>query len=273
MKALNQTRNSFSPARFWAYTLRYLDEHKKTLGLGAGVVAGILFFFAIWIGTSELFENEVTTPIDRQMFMVVFEMMIFYGIFGLYSTIMGSMTFNSMKSKKLRISAMMVPAAQSEKYWSMVLIYDILGNLYYLAVVILADFARAAVSHSMNVWDSISFYSQFDSIGGFRELAGAPISVWQVIFAMILFAFLTQAVYVLGSSLWPRNSFIITFCVIFALQMVYALAFDLDTIMHHIDSPSYSAYMLGTMALIAIFYGLAWWRFKSTQLIQLFMKS
>lgn len=266
MNALNQTRDSFSFARFWAFTMRYLDEHKKTLGLGAGVIAGIVFFFAIWIGTSEFFKQaEVGGSIDRQMFVVVIEMMILYGIFGLYSTIMGSLTFSSMKSKKLRISAMMVPAAKSEKYWTYILIYDILATLFYMAIVILADYTRSVISGDYSVWEAISFYNQ-------QTVLNTPlISTWQIIAAMILVALFSQAMYVFGSSLWPRNSFIITFCVIFVLQMVFVFLFDARSVIEYIDSPSYAAYMIGTSAAIIALYALAWWRFNKTQLVQRFM--
>lgn len=269
MKALNQTRDNFSFARFRAYTLRYLDEHKKTLGLGMGVVAGILVFFAVSISKSEALVLGIPDEyVNRSMFLTLIEGAIFFFCYSLFCAIIGSMAFGSMKTKKRRIASMMVPATKFEKYISMIFIYVILSNLCFFGVAILADLLRASISDTMTAWQAIEYYNKH--VGEGME----SFTFWPVIWLMVLSTLFSQSVYVLGSSLWPRNSFIITFCVVFVLQMVIVSCFGISDYINALDElPSYGLLMTAGIAATLAVYALAWWRFSKTQLVQRFMMS
>lgn len=193
-----------------------------------------------------------------------------YWIVSIALTIFGSLTFSSLSSKKQRISTFTLPASLSEKYTIRMLFYFIGGSITLIIGCLLAcliaqfTFAGSAFIDILKdwnkIWDGESFY----------------ITMLGVI-AIIL----GNAIYTLGSSLWPKLSWIKTWLVVMVIQWVGGIflitglfsGIDFSYIVKFLDSGEVFFWIITSILTIMIIvcWYLAWRRFRNTQIIQRFM--
>ncbi|MDE6290486.1 MAG: hypothetical protein K2M16_03040, partial [Muribaculaceae bacterium] len=197
-------------------------------------------------------------------------LMMCFWIISIAMTIFGSLTFSSLSSKKQRISTFMLPASLSEKYLLRMLVYFVGGILTLLIGCLLAiliaqfTFAGSAFYDILkdwnHIWDGESFYVTM--LGSIAVILG-------------------EAIYTLGSSLWPKLSWIKTWLVVMVIQWVGGIflisglfsGIDFAYLVKFFDSGEVLSWTLASIMAIAIVvcWYLAWRRFRNTQIIQRFM--
>ena len=217
--------------------------------------------------TGRNFENAISTKQTSYgtMYLAISIWLLCIGL-----TVLGSLTFSNFSSKKQRISALMIPASRIEKFSLRVLLYFVTGTvLLCIGFLLGLGICEIAFGGGRNVIESI--FNFFNS-----SFSGS------ITTALILMALLGNSLYALGSSIWPKLSWIKTWVVIIVVQWVCAL-FVMMISATHINWYSFFTFadvhvhffkwtMLSTLAILNIVcWALAWWRYKNTQIIQRFM--
>lgn len=185
-------------------------------------------------------------------------------------TVFGSLTFSTLSNKRERISSFMFPASRCEKFTLRALVYFVFGTITIIAGIMLA----ALIAHL-----SFKAYSDLSWVSDFLDEDFA----WSAVWIMILAVVFGNALYTLGSSLWPRLSWIKTWILLNIVEWVFGIL-----LMVGVFSDQNWAYQIGKYLvdneilpyviivteciLIAACWIGAWMRFRSTQIVQLFMK-
>ncbi len=189
-------------------------------------------------------------------------------------TVFGSLTFSNFSTKKQRISALMVPASRAEKFYQRLLIYFVGGTLLLIAGffvgLLICQIAFSGGEAPIN-----SFFNFLDS-----EFSGC------ITLGCILLALFGNSLYALGSSLWPKLSWIKTWVVIMVVQwaltaitMILAAANinweALFMLFSTLDKANVWILIWSGLAILTLLnivcWGFAWLRYKNTQIIQRFM--
>lgn len=189
-------------------------------------------------------------------------------------TVFGSLTFSNFSSKRKRISSLMIPASRIEKFLHRVLIYFVGG----IILLIIGLFIGLAICQITFGGGGAPLNSVLDFLD--KEFNGS------FTIALILLALLGNSIYALGSSLWPKLSWIKTWVLIMvfewaltAILMILAAA-NINweaffTLFFTIDKDNLWILIWSGIAILAILnivcWGFAWLRFKNTQIIQRFM--
>lgn len=189
-------------------------------------------------------------------------------------TVLGSLTFSNFSSKRKRISALMIPASRAEKFVLRLLTYFVCGTVLLLLGLLLGfgicQIAFGAWKPTLN-----SVVSFFDI-----EYSG------YIVASITLIALLGNSIYALGSSLWPKLSWIKTWVIIMVIQWAGALLtmilaathinwWDFFSFLFNINKDNAWIMFCSIIAILALLniacWVLAWRRYKNTQIIQRFM--
>lgn len=266
MKTIDQSRDSFSFTRLQALTRRYFVENRRAMLTGTLCTIGVLALIGILVG------RYTDDPTDSVNSAAVFGVIAFY-LFPLFACITGSLTFGPFKSKTGRIHAMMLPATKSEKFVMLTFIYTVLADLIYIIAYFIGELLRALLSSGPIVWNNWLFSDVWDM------LAAEPGEATLAIAGVVLLILSHQAIYTLGSSLWPKLSFIKTFGALFVLQFAGAFLIPVIGMTDLIDLlekmfTNTSVTMLVFWAeivwliVVAALYTGAWLRFRHLQVVQ-----
>lgn len=267
--------NKFSWSRVWFLIRRYFNENFRQLSMTLGVMFGIMLFFGIMI-------NKTVGDYDHFDGTGFVLWLLLFGIIAFSFTIVGSQTFSSMATKPKRIVAMMVPASKSEKFVSLLLIYNVIAPVLIVASALVVDLLT-----SLMFLHEPFFIKYLSNIGEFFRqirIEDYGMEIFIGIVALVCGSMLSSiATYTLGSALWPKKSFIKTFCVLFAIQVFMPFFIPADLTLRFVrwlqdvDWGNLNIHVLawGGIALVYLFdallYWLAWCRYRSTQIIQKFM--
>ncbi|MDE6648653.1 MAG: hypothetical protein K2K45_01860 [Muribaculaceae bacterium] len=186
-------------------------------------------------------------------------------------TVSGSLTFSSLSSKKQRITAFMEPVSLCEKFSLRMLVY-LFGGIVALAIGFFIGYAVIQVSFGGGkvMMEGIhDFLSNVDESG-------------YIVAIFILLGLFGNSLYALGSSLWPRLSWLKTTIVIMAVQWIVAIFLMMGIFSNfnfedffNFDSGEYVFLWIVICILSILNIGcwlLAWLQFRNTQIIQRFMK-
>ncbi|MDE6479522.1 MAG: hypothetical protein K2L45_04565 [Muribaculaceae bacterium] len=189
-------------------------------------------------------------------------------------TVCGSLTFSNFSSKKKRISSLMIPASRSEKFLLQVLIYFV-GGTFMLIIGLLLGLLICQITFGGG---SAPINSVFEFLD--KEFSGSLTII------MILVALFGNSLYALGSSLWPKLSWIKTWVILMVVQWAFTAIFMILAAAN-INWDAFFTLFIGLgkdnmwiliwsgITILAILnlvcWGLAWLRFKNTQIIQRFM--
>lgn len=264
--------NSFSWARMWALTCRNAAENKRRLLMSAGVVFGLVLLIFILISKS--FAGDYGDSVLGRAWGV---MMAFISLSAIAMQLSGSLTFSSYNSKARRISCMMLPAAQSEKFLSNIALYIVAGNIVLLLCMVLADCISAAIFGIAPAISQIPF-KEITASGRSLEICAAMGLAW------LWVGLFAQSLYVAGSALWPKYSFAKTFVALLSIQIILPIILPLDlagsalhAFMNIFKGLSATGMHIAGWSLIACLYIIlacvyvaAWQIFKRTQVIQRF---
>lgn len=287
MKAIESNRNAFSAERFSALLKsdfivnkgNYIKHVIAVLGVFTALASLISINAVIDINslkqgailTGRIFDDTINA---RQLSYGSMYLALSMWILGIGLTIFGSLTFSNFSSKRKRISSLMIPASRSEKFLHRVLIYFV-GGIVLLVMGLLLGLAICQISFGGGSATLNSVFSFLD-----REFSGS------FTLALILLALLGNSIYALGSSLWPKLSWIKTWVILMVFEWIVTVIFiilaaanidwnALFTFFFTIDKSNvWILIWLGnaTLAILNIIcWMFAWLRFKNTQIIQRFM--
>lgn len=245
--------NSFSMQRVGMLLHRQLIQNRQSLSMTAGVIFGIFVIvdFCIY--------KNLDGP-DVMILMAIASI----SIAAIVATLLGSLTFSSMATKRQRIPAMTLPASKGEKFLSAFILYIIIGNLFTLLAALIpfeAFYLIESTDATTQLWHEFPIPNSIE---------GLCIALFFIAMPLI-----GQALYLLGSAFWPRKSFIKTFVTLSVLQIILPAIVtfsSLFNLLHFLES-EITIYIAVAAAylLIALIYYVAWRKFRSWQLVQKFM--
>lgn len=266
----------FSLPRFMNLCRKEMVENWKSNVLRIVLLYGVMTLVMIWNGYFEYNRFNVDSKTDpMEVFLLITFMWSLWG-FGCLSA---SFTMGKMKSKTSRLSVLMTPATPFEKFFSSWLVFTIGYLVVFLITYKMADYTRVVV---------YSFaYPEMKSIvpvdlghlvgkGDYYTLCRTDLGFLTLIAGYFFF----QSCFVLGSAVWPKNSFLKTFAAGTIITIVYLLVAKilghflfLNNIASSLisNSPSEEAF-LTLLFFVCVFMALLNWvlaylRFKESEII------
>ena len=200
-----------------------------------------------------------------------------------FGCLSASLVMEKMKNKTSRLSTLMTPSTPFEKFFSRWLISTIVFLVVFLIAFKLADYTRVMVYSLIypEVKEVILPVNLGDLVGSgkrwflFNE-------TYQLILVLSIYCFV-QSLFVLGSSVWPKNSFLKTFVSVTIIVLIYVLMGMLtgNMLFHGNNNKDYGyifssfteqqVFTLGTIAFMffaLVNWVLAFFRFKESEIIQ-----
>lgn len=243
-----------------------------------GVMAIILcwnaYFTYKWYALSDM-NTHTEDPISR------FGVMTFLWFLWGFGCLSASFTMEKMKSKNGRVSVLMTPATPFEQFISRWLISIIVFLVVFLITFKLADYTRILI-YTLAYPES----TRINPIDLSALIGSSKETVWHLVDSTLKFGtiisgyFFTQSCFILGSSIWPKNSFLKTFSAVVIIAIIYGFVmFGMSKLVLD-DGKFYSfgkevsddtLFMIWTIAFtfLSLFnWGLAYFRFKESEIIQ-----
>lgn len=210
----------FNFRRFASLCRKGLVENWKSTLLRFLMIYGIMTVLFLWMGYFRYVHADYYSPYwEHRDPMWDAALGIFvYGFF-LAGLLSASFTFSAMKSKVGRLTVLMQPATQFEKFMVRWLAYTLGFVLVYVLAFKLADCTRVLVYASA--------YPKIEEIG---LMPWSHFQTWEVFqecrdtFVLITFYCFAQSLFVLGSAVWPKNSFVKTCAAIVVIGLAYTVA-------------------------------------------------
>ena len=297
MKSLS---NNISFTRLGFLIKKELKEYRKTFMLRSFILVAALILLSIFVGTAHSDDYARTLQNIRSSHSHKYEAenYEYYGdahlqafgvpnddakkvllhtftfAFSIAMALSCSFAFERMNSKQKRISFLMTPATVLEKYLARLLIV-IPGTLiiFFLGCFI-SDLVRVLL-FSMSYQYGIV---QFIDASAFREISFNSKSFWTGPFPIIAtFSLFISSVFTLGSSIWPKASFLKTAGVCAALFFFYLIIFLMAYPRHNnplisaiINDINSAATFVNTLFILASIFNftLSYFRLKESEIIQ-----
>lgn len=261
-------KDGFNIKRCLTVIRLHLSEQKKPLTALFAITTGLFTLISLLISASAqanlpVYENGCGPYVVK-----VAELSTFTLIFPIYAIVTGSMTFKCMKNKSSRIKIMMLPANQSEKFIALTTIYTLLADFAFLASWVTADLILSVFHMNLPLWADTMVYTTASNLQSIK------------IAIMALMVPLTgQALFTLGSTIFPSRPFLLTFCslIVFGVVIMIPLTGLMAShpiIIQLIFFPFYVSYWSTVaicLGIIALLYMLAWWRFRNMQVVKRFL--
>lgn len=214
---------------------------------------------------------QAARSMSIQMQYVAYYQVASFFMLSLGLTILGSLTFISMNSKEGRIMTIMMPASMLEKFMVRFLLYFV-GGLVVLGIGYLVGIAEMLLT-----------FADPDAVSLISNLTGDDHNVkstFELAAVVGLPLLLGNAFYALGSSVWPRTSWVKTWVlqqvigVLFLFMGAFGMFEFIPALLNALSSTdqSFGLYIALFLVLIAGCWVLAWFRFRNTQIVQRFMK-
>lgn len=271
----------FSMSRFVGLCRKEMVESWKANVLRMVMMYGIMAVAFVWNGYFQYLNPEglINRGVTNDPIWM-FELIVFLWAIIIMGLLSASFIMERMKSKTNRISVLMTPATMFEKFFSRWLVFTFGYLIVFLIAFKLADWTRVAVylisypelkgiiastplSHL--VGDIQGSWTAFQSCDGFM----LAVSVY----------FFAQSIFVLGSSIWPKNAFVKTFSAIVVVAIIYtAVGASLTKMLYegtgrHGINQSISNDAMMTITTVAFFalalfnWVVAYFRFKESEII------
>lgn len=272
---MNPNYDKFSLKRMWAVTTHYCVANGRKLLVSSFVIFAMTFLISLLITKMTGNDDGLDSAARAAMLGIMYLFII-----GLGSTIIGSLTFSSYSSKPKRISAMMLPAKKSEKFLSMLIVYIVFGNIVLFGSIFLSEWITASMYGLNSAFEQfrLSFWYTEPKLRQF-----VPLIFW----GAVCYVLIPQAIYLLGSALWPRLSFLKTAIAMSIFQLLLTIIMPISTMSgwinpflefmsEHFDSPE-AAYnsicfiLVCAYLLLAGIYVLAWLRFRNLAVAKRFL--
>lgn len=272
---MNTVSQTFNWNRFVTALKKEVVENSRTLLFSIIAIYGILALIMI-IGNITLGANT-SRPETMLRYNIVFM------VYGFGSIIVASLAFRGLKDKKGRTEFLTSPSSTLEKYLVNVLIYVVGFIVVFPICAQLADLTRILVLLPWSDGDvpgPINFLNTFHNVAHQQEWwkydskVILEITLWLGVLA-------SPALYLLGSVLWPKLSFLKTFAAVYVIEIViFILAMigisifsDMPTAAKWLKGLGQNTVMLWYTAFIAIqlivYWPLSWYLFKRKDVVSL----
>ena len=272
---MNTVSQTFNWNRFVTALKKEVVENNRTLLFSIIAIYGILALIMI-IGNITLGANT-SRPETMLRYNIVFM------VYGFGSIIVASLAFRGLKDKKGRTEFLTSPSSTLEKYLVNVLIYVVGFIVVFPICAQLADLTRILVLWPWSDGDvpgPINFLNTLHNVAHQQEWwkydskVILEITLWLGVLA-------SPALYLLGSVLWPKLSFLKTFAAVYVIEIViFILAMigisifsDMPTAAKWLKGLEQNTVMLWYTAFIAIqlivYWPLSWYLFKRKDVVSL----
>lgn len=266
----------FCLPRFMNLCRKEMVESWRANVLRLVLMYGIMAVAMVWSAYFE-YKHTKMSSVDQMWIFLLISFIWGLWIFGCLSA---SFTMERMKSKTSRTSALMTPATPFEKFFSRWMVFTVVFLVAYLICFKLADYTWVLV------FSLIHPEKEFIAPLDLSHLVGDKTGYYTVfknnleLGVMISGYLFTQSLFVLGSSIWPKNAFLKTFAAIAVVAVVYISVGALFTKIMLQSSKNYSFFgisvsnetvfslMIVAFMLFALFnWMLAYFRFKESEII------
>ena len=281
MNTVNQT---FNWNRFTATLRKEVVENRRALIFTTLCIYGLLTLLMLLGNFTSGITDSVQSSLDAktpQLFVV--------SILSFVMTVSASLSFKGLTTKTGRTSMFTSPSSTLEKFLTNILIYIVGLLVVYLACAQLADLTRIAIlwffkSDRFVVPGPINYLNSFsDSITYYQEHYPISGGLFDYFAWITFFGLLTNAgLYLLGSILWPRLSFLKTFGAVYVFEIVLLLIAVIVFTLIGDPMAAFSWFadfisqgkLTVTMFILTIgqailYYGLAWYLFKRKDIVSL----
>ncbi len=264
--------------RFTLALRKEVTENWRQIGLAMLVLYGVMTLMMV-------FGNWMSEGRDIDGWTSTRYMMVFFA-FSMSSIVMASLAFRGLMTKTGRAELLTSPSSMTEKFIVNVLIYVVGYTLAFIVITQIADLTRIAVlwwaqSDTFKVPGPINFTVSINKV--FSEmLASPPIKDQHGLFVIAAYLGIVAnaGLYLLGSVLWPKLSFLKTFAAVYIIQTVLfivgiIIVKGLSTpdavgmmILENLKNGSFATMMLvATVVQLVLFWVLAWVVFRRKDIV------
>ena len=266
-------------------TLAAPEESWKSNVLRIVLLYGVMTVVLVWNGYFAYRTHDSVRFLERHMeadpawgFILIAFLWFLFG-FGCLS---GSLTMEKMKSKTNRLSALMTPATPFEKFFSRWLVSTVVLLVVFFITFELADYTRVLVYSLIypDVKEVILPVNLGDLVGSGKRWYLFH-KTYELTLVLSIYCFV-QSLFVLGSSVWPKNSFLKTFVSVTIIVLIYVLVGMLVGDMLFSGSSKDYGYIfssitkeqvtvmvtVGFMLFAFVNWTLAYFRFKESEIVQ-----
>lgn len=226
---------AISPSRFALLFKKELKENRRQLLLRGFILIAILVAVSLFIGVGNIdtyeriLKNTILSPTGEVISSYRFDggmfgnpkdeaaagCAVFYAFaFPIALAISASFMFEELSTKQKRIATLMTPGTMLEKYLVRFIIYIIGTTILFGAGCLIADYIRYIVFSLSYIGCDI--VHPIDFVYGWKWIMTLNNNMYYITFylAWVLFG---ASLFTLGSSVWPRVSFVKTFGAIAAI--------------------------------------------------------
>ena len=269
----------FSLPRFMNLCRKEMVENWRSNVLRMVLMYGVMAVVMVWNGYFEYrywHSGQIEDP-AWTFLLVVF----IWSLWG-FGCLSASFTMEKMKNKTSRLSALMVPATPFEKFFSRWFVFTVVFLVIFLISYKLADYTRFII-YSLAYPEEKDFIIPVDlsHLVGERKTYYTLCRTGLQFGALLSAYFFVQSLFVLGSSIWPKNSFLKTFASGTVIAIVYFLLAVFMSKMFLENGNYYSENVftgmsedtaMSIMIVVGIFFTLMNWtlaylRFKESEIV------
>ena len=269
----------FSLPRFMNLCRKEMVESWRSNVLRMVLMYGVMAVVMVWNGYFEYrywHSGQIEDP-AWTFLLVVF----IWSLWG-FGCLNASFTMEKMKTKTSRTSMLMVPATPFEKFFSRWFVFTVVFLVIFLISYKLADYTRFII-YSLAYPDEKDFIIPVDlsHLVGERKTYYTLCRTGLQFGALLSAYFFVQSLFVLGSSIWPKNSFLKTFASGTVIAIVYFLLAVFMSKMFLENGNYYSENVftgmsedtaMSIMIVVGIFFTLMNWtlaylRFKESEIV------
>lgn len=269
----------FSLPRFMNLCRKEMVENWRSNVLRMVLMYGVMAVVMVWNGYFEYrywHSGQIEDP-AWTFLLVVF----IWSLWG-FGCLSASFTMEKMKTKTSRTSMLMVPATPFEKFFSRWFVFTVVFLVISLISYKLADYTRFII-YSLAYPEEKDFIIPVDlsHLVGERKTYYTLCRTGLQFGALLSAYFFVQSLFVLGSSIWPKNSFLKTFASGTVIAIVYFLLAVFMSKMFLENGNYYSENVftgmsedtaMSIMIVVGIFFTLMNWtlaylRFKESEIV------
>ena len=269
----------FSLPRFMNLCRKEMVENWRSNVLRMVLMYGVMAVVMVWNGYFEYrywHSGQIEDP-AWTFLLVVF----IWSLWG-FGCLSASFTMEKMKTKTSRTSMLMVPATPFEKFFSRWFVFTVVFLVIFLISYKLADYTRFII-YSLAYPEEKDFIIPVDlsHLVGERKTYYTLCRTGLQFGALLSAYFFVQSLFVLGSSICPKNSFLKTFASGTVIAIVYFLLAVFMSKMFLENGNYYSENVftgmsedtaMSIMIVVGIFFTLMNWtlaylRFKESEIV------
>ena len=256
----------------------FMQDWKKNASTLLGLYLTSLFImvFSMFVSDSSFAATQLQTGF------------ILFAIFNVWGYVYAASIMNVMNTKEKRISYLMLPTTNLEKFLARFLWVTIGFFLMVIIAIMVAEFTRFLLSFAVSGWEdyrklSLAYFFQFFDLGScmtemHAALYGTPLKdLLPMVFStsllgcfLVLIGIWGYSLYILGGNIWYRHPFLKTAAILFILLYVILPVLSIFGLLQ--ADPGNMIYWMKMLkdfdvnAMLAIFVGitavlnvLTWW--------------